>query len=81
MTHIRYQNTTLFIEDVAATALAEQFDTPLYVYSQSSITAAYHAFCEAFERRPILVCYAVKANPNLGILSLLARLGAGFDIV
>ncbi|MDA9049606.1 diaminopimelate decarboxylase [Pseudomonadales bacterium] len=81
MTLIHYQNNELFVENVPAKSLAEQFDTPLYVYSQGTITAAYEAFCQAFEKHPIMICYAVKANANLGVLSLLAQLGAGFDIV
>ena len=81
MTLIHYQDNELFIEKVPAKSLAEQFDTPLYVYSQGTITAAYEAFSQAFEKHPVMICYAVKANANLGVLSLLAQLGAGFDIV
>lgn len=71
----------LQVEDVALTALAQQFGTPCYVYSRAAITAAYTAFDCAFASRPHLICYAVKANSNLAVLDVLARLGAGFDIV
>jgi diaminopimelate decarboxylase len=81
MTHIHYQHDELYIEDVPARRLAEQFETPLYVYSQGAIETAYKTFCSAFQQHPMLVCYAVKANSNLAVLGLLAHLGAGFDIV
>lgn len=63
------------------TEIAERFGTPCYVYSRAAITDAYQAFEQAFSGREHLVCYAVKANSNLAILNLLARLGSGFDIV
>lgn len=71
----------LHAEDVALPALAQQFGTPCYVYSRAAITAAYTAFERAFASRPHQICYAVKANSNLAVLNVLARLGAGFDIV
>ena len=71
----------LHVEDVALPALAQQFGTPCYVYSRAAITAAYAAFDRAFASRPHQICYAVKANSNLAVLDVLARLGAGFDIV
>ncbi|MBP8296414.1 MAG: diaminopimelate decarboxylase [Burkholderiales bacterium] len=71
----------LHAEDVALPALAEEFGTPCYVYSRAAITAAYSAFERAFAPRPHLICYAVKANSNIAVLNVLARLGAGFDIV
>jgi diaminopimelate decarboxylase len=71
----------LHAEDVALPALAEQFGTPCYVYSRAAITEAYTAFDRAFASRPHQICYAVKANSNLAVLNVLARLGAGFDIV
>jgi len=71
----------LHVEQVAAAALAERFGTPLYVYSRAMIEAAYRRFTEAFAGRAHLVCYAVKANANLGVLDVLVRQGAGFDIV
>ena len=69
----------LHVEDVALPALAQQFGTPCYVYSRAAITAAYAAFDRAFASRPHQICYAVKANSNLAVLDVLARLGAGFD--
>lgn len=71
----------LHLEGVALDTLAERFGTPLYVYSRQALEAAYRAYAEAFSAIPHLICYAVKANSNLAILNLFARLGAGFDIV
>ena len=61
--------------------VALEFGTPCYVYSQAALATAYREFDDAFGERDHLVCYAVKANSNLAILNLLARLGSGFDIV
>ena len=71
----------LHLEGVALDTLAERFGTPLYIYSRQALEAAYRAYAEAFAATPHLICYAVKASSNLAILSLFARLGAGFDIV
>ena len=71
----------LHCEDVALDELAERFGTPLYVYSRRAIEAGYQAYASALSGRRALVCYAVKANSNLAVLDVLARLGAGFDIV
>ncbi len=71
----------LHVESLSLTGLAERFGTPCYIYSKAAITAAFGEFEEAFAALRPLVCYAVKANGNLGILRLLASLGAGFDIV
>jgi len=76
-----YRNGELHCEDVALAELANRFGTPLYVYSRAAITAAYRAYANALEGRTALVCYAMKANSNLAVLDVLARLGAGFDIV
>jgi diaminopimelate decarboxylase len=78
---IARRNGHLYVEGVTAQALAERFGTPLYAYSRSMIEQAYLAFEKALGDRPHMVCYAMKANSNLGVLSVLARLGAGFDIV
>lgn len=78
---IAHRDGVLHVEGVDATRLAEEFGTPLYVYSRASIEAAYGEFERALDGAPHLVCYAVKANSNLGVLDVLARLGAGFDIV
>ncbi len=71
----------LFAEGVALFAIAERFGTPTYVYSRAPIEAQYRAYADALSGIPHLVCFAVKANSNLGVLNVLARLGAGFDIV
>ena len=76
-----YHNGELFVENVSLKKIAEKFGTPCYIYSQSALTNAYQQFDAAFEDRDHLICYAVKANSNLAILNLLARLGSGFDIV
>lgn len=71
----------LFVEDVPLARVAEQYGTPTYVYSRAAFTRHYLAYAEALGEHPGMVCYAVKANSNLAVLDLLARLGAGFDIV
>jgi len=76
-----YRGGELFAEGVALSAIAERFGTPTYVYSRAHIEQQYHAYAEALQGVEHLVCFAVKANSNLGVLNLLARLGAGFDIV
>lgn len=68
-------------DQASLTSLAAKFGTPLYVYSGSHIAGRFEIFDRAFAHRPHLICYAVKANPNLSILKLLARKGSGFDIV
>lgn len=77
----KYQQGELFVEGVAVSQLAAQFGTPLYVYSRAALSAHYQAYAEALGDFPGLVCYAVKANSNIGVLNALAKLGAGFDIV
>ena len=81
MTAFDYQNGELYAEAVPLSAIAAQYGTPCFVYSRSAIELAYRAWDSALEGMPHLVCFAVKANSNLGVLNLLARLGAGFDIV
>ncbi|MEL7401583.1 MAG: diaminopimelate decarboxylase, partial [Pseudomonadota bacterium] len=76
-----YQNGELFAEQVSLNAAAEQFGTPLYVYSRAAFEQHFLAYSEALADWPHLVCYAVKANSNLAVLNVLAKLGAGFDIV
>jgi diaminopimelate decarboxylase len=79
--HFNYKNDTLFCEEVAISQLAEAYGTPLYVYSRATLERHWHAFDQALAGRDHLVCYAVKANSNLAVLNVLARLGSGFDIV
>jgi len=69
------------VEDVALTEVAQKFGTPCYVYSRAALTAAFQSFDDAFGEKPHLICYSVKANSNLALLNLFARLGSGFDIV
>lgn len=76
-----YRDGDLWVEGIALTELAERFGTPLYVYSRASIESAWHAFDRALSPWPHRVCFAVKSNSNLGVLSVLANLGSGFDIV
>ncbi|MGI9323472.1 MAG: diaminopimelate decarboxylase family protein, partial [Pseudomonadales bacterium] len=71
----------LHVEGLPLEKVAEEFGTPAYVYSKAAITSAYQAFDGAFSGHEHLVCYAVKANSNLSLLALLAKLGSGFDIV
>ena len=71
----------LFAEGVALSAVAQRFGTPTYVYSRAHIEAQYNAYADALQGTSSLVCFAVKANSNLAVLNVLARLGAGFDIV
>lgn len=81
MDYFNYQDQNLFAEGVALADIAAEFGTPTYVYSRATIERHYKAFAEAAPSRDLLVCYAVKANSNIALLNLLARLGSGFDIV
>ena len=76
-----YQQGELHAENVALSSIAEQFGTPTYVYSRAHIEAQYRSYADALQGVEHLVCYAVKANSNIAVLNILARLGAGFDIV
>ena len=81
MDAFNYRDGALFAEGVALSAIAERFGTPTYVYSRAHIEAQYRSYADALQGMSHLVCFAVKANSNLGVLNVLARLGAGFDIV
>lgn len=81
MDHFNYKEDSLYCEDVAISTLAETYGTPLYVYSRATLERHWHAFDDALAGREHLVCYAVKANSNIAVLNVLARLGSGFDIV
>ncbi len=81
MDYFTYRDGRLYAEDVALTDIAEAHGTPCYVYSRATLERHWRAFDEAFAGRDHLICYAVKANSNLAILNLFARLGSGFDIV
>ncbi|MDQ2695864.1 MAG: diaminopimelate decarboxylase [Pseudomonadota bacterium] len=81
MDHFNYRDGRLYAEEVEVAAIAEAVGTPAYVYSRATIERHWRAFDAAFDGCPHLVCYAVKANANLAVLNVLARLGSGFDIV
>jgi len=81
MDHFAYRDGVLHAEEVALPAIAARFGTPTYVYSAATITRHYQVFDEALSGLDHSICYAVKANGNLGVLGLLADLGSGFDIV
>ena len=81
MDFFAYKNNQLFAEDVAVSDIVKSHGTPLYVYSRATLERHWHAFNDAIGEHPHLICYAVKANSNLGVLSALAKLGSGFDIV
>ncbi len=76
-----YRGGMLCAEQVSLEEIARQFGTPCYVYSRAAIERAYREYADALAGRPSLVCYSVKANSNLAVLSVMAQLGAGFDIV
>lgn len=81
MDYFNYRQDELFAEDVPVTQIADQFGTPCYIYSRATLERHWNAFNKAFGSQPHLICYAVKANSNIAILNLFARLGSGFDIV
>jgi diaminopimelate decarboxylase len=81
MDFFQYRGDTLHAEDVPLDRIASEFGTPAYVYSRATLERHWRAFDQAFAARPHLMCYAVKANGNLGVLNALARLESGFDIV
>ena len=81
MIPFEFKNGELCAEDVPLSQIAAEFGTPTYVYSRAALTEAFRNFDAGFAGHEHLVCYAVKANPNLAILNLFAKLGAGFDIV
>lgn len=81
MDHFAYRNDVLYAEDVAVPDIVAQYGSPCYIYSRATLERHWHAFDRALANRTHLICYAVKANSNLAILNVLARLGSGFDIV
>jgi diaminopimelate decarboxylase len=81
MHHFTYTNGMLHAEGVPLTTIAEGVRTPFYCYSTATLTRHYQVFASAFEGIPAMVCYAMKANSNLAVLRILARLGAGMDVV
>ena len=81
MDFFQYKNEQLYVEDLPVKQLAKEFGTPLYIYSRATLERHWHAFDSALGDHPHLICYAVKANSNIGILNIMAKLGSGFDIV
>ncbi len=81
MDHFNYRDGILHAEDVPLPEIAQRYGTPCYVYCRATLERHYRAFDRVFAGRPHLICYAVKANSNIGVLNVLARLGSGFDIV
>ena len=81
MDFFEYKNNQLCAENVSLTTIANEYGTPCYVYSRATLERHWNAFNDAFGDQPHLICYSVKANSNIAILNLLARMGSGFDIV
>lgn len=81
MDHFNYRNGELFAEDIAVQDIVYKYGSPCYIYSRATLERHWKAFDQAFGEHAHLICYAVKANSNIAILNLLARLGSGFDIV
>jgi diaminopimelate decarboxylase len=79
--YFHYQDDTLYAEQVSLEEIASRFGTPCYVYSRAALTNNLLQFTHALQGKKHLICYAVKANSNLAVLNIFARLGAGFDIV
>jgi len=81
MSFFEYRNGELHAEQVSLPSIASDYGTPCYVYSRAAIEAQWNALDSAFGNHPHTICYAVKANSNIAVLNILARLGSGFDIV
>lgn len=81
MKYFPYHHTTLHAESVPIVDIVAEYGTPCYIYSRAALEQQWHEFNNAIIDHPHLICFAVKANGNIGILNLLARLGSGFDIV
>lgn len=81
MQYFTERNGELYAEDLPLRDVAERFGTPCYVYSRAAFTQQYLSYAQALGSHPGMICYAIKANSNLAILNMLAKLGAGFDIV
>jgi diaminopimelate decarboxylase len=79
--HIAYVGDELFVEQTPLSALAQQYGTPLFVYSKASMLAALAAYQQGFAGRQVQICYAMKANSTLAVIQLFARAGCGFDVV
>ena len=81
MDYFEYKQQQLYVENIPVSQITKQFGTPCYIYSHKTIERHFHAFNDALGEHPHMICYAVKANSNIAILQLLAKLGSGFDVV
>lgn len=81
MDYFNFKDDMLYAEDVSVKSLSEQYGTPLYIYSKATLERHFYAFDRALSSIPHLICYSVKSNSNLAVLSLMAKLGSGFDVV
>jgi len=81
MNFFEYRNEELYCEDVKISSIAEQVGTPVYIYSAKTLRRHYNVFKDAFVKTKPLICYSVKANSNIAVVSLFASMGAGADIV
>ena len=79
--HIAYKTNALYVEDVALARLAQEHGTPLFVYSKASMLSALAAYQRGFAGHNAQICYAMKANPALGVIQVFVQAGCGFDIV
>lgn len=81
MDYFHYKNNCLYAEDFPISEIIKKWGTPCYVYSRATLERHWNVFDKVFDQHPHRICYAVKANSNIGVLNILARLGSGFDIV
>lgn len=81
MDHFHYQDEQLYAENVAIKTIVEEHASPSYIYSRATLEHHWRVFDSAFATHPHMICFAVKANPNIAVLNILARLGSGFDVV
>ncbi len=81
MDHFTYQHDELYAEQVSVKSIVERWGTPCYIYSRATLERHWHVFDAALGKHQHMICYAVKANSNLAILNILAKLGSGFDVV
>tara|TARA_B110000196_G_scaffold48291_1_gene38809 strand:- start:61 stop:1311 length:1251 start_codon:yes stop_codon:yes gene_type:complete len=81
MKHFYYDKGVMFVEKIAMESIAERYGTPSYVYSRAALTNNFLSYLKALDNQPHKICYSVKANSNIAVLGILAKLGAGFDIV
>lgn len=81
MDYFNYQNQQLQAESVSVADIIAEYGSPLYIYSRATLERHWHAFNNAFGSHPHLICFAVKSNPNIALLNIMAKLGSGFDIV